>query len=128
LTGFSIFLATILSGEVGETRVGSYLQSLKAHFPGTVLADMLCLIRVNLELSLQGKGILIAREAGLRLPVGDEVRANLDEMRYLEKAVGATGLLAIRPLLKNSGRDPWHLYMLEQAGPTRPRGPRPGPS
>ena len=117
--GDTEFLATILQGEVGDTRVGSYLHSLKSRFPGPVVADMLCLIRVNLELSLQGKGILIAREAGLDLPIGSEVKANLEEMRYLEKAVGATGLLAIRPLLKNRSRDLWHLYMLDQTGASK---------
>ena len=112
------FLSTILSGEVGQTRVGSYLRSLKDRFPGTVVGDMLCLIRINLELSLRGKGILIAREAGLEVPVGEDVRANLEELKYLEKAIGATGLLAIRPLIKNSSRDLWHLYLLEKAGPS----------
>jgi RsiW-degrading membrane proteinase PrsW (M82 family) len=110
------FLTTILSGEVAQTRVGAYLQSLKSRFAGTVVADMLCLIRINLELSLRGKAILIAREAGLEMPVGDDVRANLEELRYLEKAIGATGLLAIRPMLKHTNRDLWHLYMLETAG------------
>jgi RsiW-degrading membrane proteinase PrsW (M82 family) len=110
------FLGTIISGEVEKTRVGEYLRSLTARFPGPVVADMLCLIRIHLELSLRGKGILIAREAGLALRVGEDVRANLEEMKYLEKAIGRTGLLAIRPLLKGSRQDLWHLYMLDQAG------------
>jgi RsiW-degrading membrane proteinase PrsW (M82 family) len=109
-------LDTIVSGEVGQTRVGAYLRSLKEHFPGTIVADMLCLIRINLELSFQGKGILIARDAGLDLPVGADVRANLEELRYLEKTIGPTGLLAIKPLLKKTSRDLWHIYMLERAG------------
>ena len=53
--------------------------------------------------------------------MGDDVRANIEEMRYLEKAIGRTGLLAIGPLLKGSRHDRWHLYMLEQAG-DRPGG------
>ena len=80
---------------------------------------MLCLLRIHLELSLRAKGMLIAREAGLDLPIGSEVKANLEELRYLEKAVGATGLLAIRPLLKNRSRDLWHLYMLDQTGASK---------
>jgi RsiW-degrading membrane proteinase PrsW (M82 family) len=115
-TGDLTFLGTILSGEVGTTRVGEFLHSLTGRFPGPVVADMLCLIRIHLELSLRGKGILIAREAGLDLPIGDDVRANIEEMKYLEKSIGRTGLLAIRPLLKGSHHDLWHLYMLEQAG------------
>jgi RsiW-degrading membrane proteinase PrsW (M82 family) len=114
-TGDLAFLETIVSGEVEQTRVGEYLRSLTTHFPGPVVADMLCLIRIHLELSLRGKGILIAREAGLALPVGEDVRANIGEMRYLEKAIGRTGLLAIRPLLKGSRHDRWHLQMLEEA-------------
>jgi RsiW-degrading membrane proteinase PrsW (M82 family) len=120
-TGDLDFLGTILSGEVGQTRVGEYLQSLRSRFPGPVVADMLCLIRINLELSLRGKGILIAREAGLALPIGEDVRANLEELKYLEKAIGRTGLLAIRPLLKASRHDLWHLYVLEQAGSSAER-------
>jgi hypothetical protein len=116
LEGDVQLLDSIVSGEVGPTRVGAYLRSLKEHFPGAVVADMLCLIRINLELSFQGKGILIARDAGLDLPIGADVRANLEELKYLEKTIGPTGLLAIRPLLKKSSRDLWHLYMLEQAG------------
>ena len=106
----------MLSEEAGPTRAGECHHSLTSRFPGTVVADMLCLIRINLELSLRGKGILIAREAGLQLPVADDVRANLEEMKYLENAIGRTGLLAIRPLLKRSRRDLWHLYLLEETG------------
>jgi RsiW-degrading membrane proteinase PrsW (M82 family) len=120
-TGDLAFLGTILTGEVAQTRVGEYLRSLTTRFPGPVVADMLCLIRIHLELSLRGKGILIAREAGLTLPVGEDVRANLEEMKYLEKAIGRTGLMAVRPLLKGSRHDLWHLYMLEEAG-DRPAG------
>ena len=35
------------------------------------------------------------------------------------RRLGPTGLLAIRPLLKSSRRDLWHLYMLAEAGPAR---------
>jgi RsiW-degrading membrane proteinase PrsW (M82 family) len=125
-TGDLDFLGTILLGEVGPTRVGEYLRSLTARFPAPVVADMLCLIRIDLELSLRGKGILIAREAGLHLPVGEDVRANLEELKYLEKAIGPTGLLAIRPLLKSSRHDRWHLYMLEEAGAGAADGRRAG--
>lgn len=112
----ALLLGTILSGQAGETRVGEYLRSLKVRFPAVVVADMLCLIRVHLELSLRGKGLLMAREAGFAPPVGADVRASLEELRYLEKAIGPTGLLAIRPLLKTSRRDIWQLFKLKEAG------------
>jgi hypothetical protein len=119
-TGDLELLSAIRSGEVSQSRAGEYLRSLTARFPGTVVADMLCLVRINLELSLRGKGLLIAREAGLDLPVAEDVRANLDEMKYLEKAIGRTGLMAVRPLLKSSRHDLWHFYILEEASTASP--------
>lgn len=77
-----------------------------------VVADLFCLLTIHLELSLRAKGMLIARAAGVEVPVDDSVRANLEEMKYLEKAVGPTGLLAILPLRQRSRRDLWQILML----------------
>jgi hypothetical protein len=73
---------------------------------------MLCLLRIHLELSLRAKGILIARAAGVEVPLDEEVRANFEEMRYLERSIGKTGRLAILPLRRTSGRDLWQLHVL----------------
>ncbi len=106
----------ILSGQALETRTGQYLQSLKARFPGEVLADMLCLVRIQAELAIRAKGLLLAREAGFEAPVGEDVRANLRELRYLERSIGRTGLLALKPLLRQGARDLWQVYFLEESG------------
>jgi RsiW-degrading membrane proteinase PrsW (M82 family) len=108
-------LDSILRGTVLSTRVGSYLESLKARFAGPVVADMLCLLRIHLELSIRAKGLVLAREVGLEPEVGDDVRANLKELRYLEHAIGRTGLVALRPILRRTSRDLWQVYMLERA-------------
>jgi protease PrsW len=108
-------LESILSGEVLKTRIGAYLQSLKAHFPGEAVADMLCLLRIHLELSIRAKGLLLAQESGLAMPVGEDARAKLKELRYLEGAIGRTGLLAVKPILRRSSRDLWQIYKLEEA-------------
>jgi RsiW-degrading membrane proteinase PrsW (M82 family) len=104
-------LELIESGEIAETPVGTYLASLN-RFPGPVVADMLCLLRIHLELSLRAKGILIARSAGVHLPVDDQVHANFEEMKYLERSIGKTGKIAIMPFIRTSARDLWELYML----------------
>ena len=110
-------IESIVSGQLLETRIGGYLQALSARFPGEVVADMLCLVRIQAELSIRAKGLLLAREAGLDAPVGDDVRANLAELRYLERSIGRTGLLALAPILRRSSRDAWQVYLLEEAGP-----------
>lgn len=107
-------LRMIASGEVARTRIGAYLQSLRSKFEGTIVADMLCLLRIHLELSIRAKGLLLAREAGLEVPVGDDVRDNLNELRYLEKSIGPTGLLALKPVQRRTHRDLWQIYMLER--------------
>ena len=105
-------LEDVHSGRIGDTPVGHYLESLKEHFPGELVADMLCLLQIHLELSVRAKGILMAREAGLPAEAGERVRANLEEMKYLEKSIGRTGKLALTPILNISSRDLWQLYML----------------
>ncbi len=106
-------LEQILSGEVVETRVGRYLHSLKQRFPGEVVADMLCMLQIHVELSARAKGLMIARAAGIDLPMDEHVLANLDELRFLEKSIGPTGRMAVQPCLRTSSRDLWHLYLLE---------------
>ena len=112
-------LQSIRTGEIALTRVGAYLRSLTARFPGSEVADMLCLLRIHLELSIRAKGLLLAREAGLTAEVGPDVRANLEELRYLEKAIGPTGLLAMKPIRRASSRDLWQLHVLADAGAAR---------
>jgi hypothetical protein len=106
-------LESIESGRVADTPVGAFLTSLK-RFPGPIVADMLCLLRIHLELSLRAKGILIARGAGVEVPVDDEVWANFAEMKYLERSIGRAGKVAILPFLRTSSRDLWQLHMLEK--------------
>jgi RsiW-degrading membrane proteinase PrsW (M82 family) len=107
-------LEQVLDGEIEGTRVGDYLESLRARFPGAVVADMLCLLRIHLELSLRAKGMLIARAAGIEIEPDESVRANLEEMRYLERAIGPTGRLAILPLRRTHSRDLWQILLLER--------------
>ncbi len=103
-------LEHILTGDVVETPVGHYLSQLRSRFPGAVVADMLCMLRVQLELSLRAKGMLMARSAGIELPPDPEVRENLTELHYLEKSIGTVGLMALKPLMTEKER--WERELL----------------
>ena len=107
-------LKLVLSQDFGQTRLGAYLEELRSRFPGPVVADMFCLMRVELELGIRAKGMLMAREAGLDLPMDEELVAGLAEVRYLEKAIGPTGLMALTPLQVSSDRDAWHKFLLRE--------------
>jgi RsiW-degrading membrane proteinase PrsW (M82 family) len=106
-------LEQINSGEFTESRIGRFLQDLKQMFPGTVVVDMLCYLRLYTELALRAKGVLMMRENGLDTPVGERTKAKFEEMRYLEKSIGKTGLLAMSPFLQMTRKDLWQLYVLE---------------
>lgn len=97
------------------TRFRTYLQELRARFPGDVVADMFCLLRIELELSIQAKAMLLAREAGMDVPTDADLEAALAERAALQRSIGRTGLLALKPLQVTSHRDMWHRHLLAQS-------------
>ncbi len=109
----AMLLEQINSGEFTESKIGKFLEDLKQKFPGTVVVDMLCYLRLYTELALRAKGVLMMRENGLDTPVGERTKAKFEEMRYLEKSIGKTGLLAMSPFLQMTRKDLWQLYVLE---------------
>ncbi len=115
-SGFDLdsdLLKAIRSGDFASSRPGRYLQSLREHFDGPVVADMLCYLSLYSELSLRAKGILMLRESGLPVPRDAETSGKVAELQYLRSAIGPTGQLAIAPLLHRSEQDLWQLELLD---------------
>ena len=52
------------------------------------------------------------RKAGLPVTIDDDIKDNLNELKYLEKSIGATGKLAAASIFKMNAKDLWQLYML----------------
>ena len=106
-------LEMLNSGAFAESPAGRYLQTLKQAFDGPIMADVLCYVRVFTELSLRAKGLLMMRENGFEAaPVDDETRSRLDELHYLERSIGATGLRALQPLLRIDRKELAQLNLL----------------
>ena len=106
---------TFASDALAYTKFGTFLQQLRRRFAGPVVVDMLCLLRVELELSIQAKAVLIARDAGVAMPVHPDALSAVEEIRYLRSSIGRTGLLALAPVHVTSHRDDWHRYLLTGA-------------
>jgi len=100
------------SGNFSESNAGQYLFALRERFPGEVVADLLCYLRLYVELALRAKGMLMMREHGIDVVISEDVREKLQEMRYLERSIGPTALRTLQPLMPMSRRDLWQLYML----------------
>ena len=98
-------LRLIESDAFGYTRFGTYLEELRERFPGPVVVDMFCLLRLELELAVQAKTLLIARKAGLDMTPHIDVAIGLEELHDLRSSIGPTGLMALAPLHVSSHRD-----------------------
>jgi RsiW-degrading membrane proteinase PrsW (M82 family) len=112
---------TFSSEALAYTKFGTYLRELRERFPGHVVADMLCLLRVELELSIQAKAVLLARDAGVSMPVHPDAHSAAAEIRHLRSSIGTTGLLALHPVQVSSHRDDWHRYLLVGSDTARQR-------
>lgn len=105
-------LALIHSGGLSDAPVGRYLADLKTRFHGPIVADLLCYLGLFTELALRAKGFAIMRENGFTPTLDDATRDKFTELRYLERSIGATGLLALHPLLPMRRRALSQLYSL----------------
>jgi RsiW-degrading membrane proteinase PrsW (M82 family) len=105
-------LESLTSGHFGDSPAGQYVASLRARFQGTVVADLLCYLRLHSELALRAKGILMMRESGFDASIDPATREKLAEMEFLSHSIGATGRLALMPLLHAGHRELWQLRML----------------
>ncbi len=106
-------LTMITTGGISATPIGRYLDSIQSKFPAEAVVDMLCYLRLHLELAIQAKGILLMRGSGFNVDRDPNVQAKFDEMMYLQKSIGKTGLLALSPFLRTSNRDLWQMHMLK---------------
>jgi hypothetical protein len=105
-------LNMIISGDVASSRIGNYLRQLQERFRPEVVVDLLCYLRLYLELAVQAKGIMLMRESGFEVPPDPEVEAKFIEMKYLERSIGKTGYRALTPFIHTGTREIWQLHML----------------
>jgi len=75
-------------------------------------ADTELLELINSGEFSSAKGLLMMRESGFMDKTGEETKAKLEELKFLESSIGTTGLLAIQPFMRMSQEDLWQFYML----------------
>jgi RsiW-degrading membrane proteinase PrsW (M82 family) len=107
-------LRSIGSGSFARTPLGGYLATLRERFPPETVADMFCLLRLQVELALQAKGLLLMRRGGFAPATPQGVKPRLAEMEYLRRSIGRTGLLALHPLLRRRSRFRWETHLLQE--------------
>jgi protease PrsW len=109
-------LEMILTGRTSVSRFGQYLHSIRDFFPPTVVIDLLCYLRIYLELAIHAKGLLLLRQYGMEQEIDPAIKEKFVEFKYLEKSIGKTGKLALGPFMRLDDRALWQLYMLGDTG------------
>jgi protease PrsW len=105
-------LEIINEGRMSDDPIGRYVNALKKQFAPDILVDMICYLRLRIELSISAKGLLMMREAGFKPELPEGTREKLAELKHLEKRIGPTGRLAIAPMLHQGPRDLWEIYRI----------------
>lgn len=106
-------LAIIYEGRISESRVGKYMEGLRLQFPGEVVVDMLCYLRLYIELSMKAKGTLLMQQAGFKVAPDPTLKPKFEELDYLKRSIGRTGLLALAPFIHTSSRDLWQIHFVK---------------
>ena len=106
-------LKLLMAGNISETRVGKYISTIQNSFQPLVVGDIICYLRIYLELSVKAKGLLILKDSGIELEPDTSTIAQFKELEYLETQIGKTGKLAIQPLLNLKDTDLWQLTLIK---------------
>lgn len=115
--GFSndiLLLKTIDGGTFRESNSGKYLYSLQEILPKEIVGDMLCYLKIHLELAIKAKSMLMLKETGYPVKIDLSTSEKFKELKYLEKNIGHAGLSALKPLLHCSDKDLWQIYFLKK--------------
>jgi hypothetical protein len=105
-------LEFLTSGTISQTKVGDYLTSLKKVIPGEKIVDMICYLRVYLELSICAKGLLLMQQHGYKLDLDEENKDKLEELKYLQESIGKTGERALAVIYRAEPKELWQIFLL----------------
>ena len=108
-------LKSLQGGRFKESITGKYLYSLQDVLPKEIVGDMLCFLRLHLELAVRAKALLILRETGYPVEIDPSIQDTFSEMKYLEKTIGRSGIAALKPLLHFTDKDLWQIYFLKKS-------------
>ena len=97
-------LQSIQAGQLGETKTGKFLLSVKDSFPPEVFFDIICFVQLYVELSVVAKSRVMMRESGLDLPLEPAQKelylSQYTEFTQLEKRLGKSARITIAPVVK----------------------------
>jgi hypothetical protein len=106
-------LKQIEHGELSGCEAGRFLLDMQKKLAGPVAQEMIDYFCLHTRLVLSAESILLAREQGVEVEIGEQIKQQLQEMHRLEKHIGRAALRALQPHLHFSAKDMWEIHMLE---------------
>jgi RsiW-degrading membrane proteinase PrsW (M82 family) len=113
-------LEQIQHGELSGCEAGRFLRDMKEKLAAPVAAEMIEYFCLHTELVLNAESILLAREQGIDVEIGTEIRDRLERMHALESHIGRAGLRTLRPYLQFTAKEMWEIHLLEHESHHRP--------
>jgi len=110
-------LRQIESDEFTNCEAGRFLLDLRTRVTGPVAEEMVSYFHLHTELVISAERLLLAREKGIEIRIGDKTIAKIEEMHSMEKHIGKVGLRMLRPHLHFSSTDLWGIHLLEDIAP-----------
>ena len=97
-------LHSIKEGQLGETKTGQFLISVKESFPPEIFFDIICYVQLHVALSVAAKSRFMMREMGMDLPIEEDKKqqyiSQYEEYMNLEKSLGKSARMTIAPVVK----------------------------
>ncbi|MGD2130372.1 MAG: PrsW family glutamic-type intramembrane protease [Lysobacterales bacterium] len=106
-------LKQIKHGEFSGCEAGRFLHDMKRKLAGPVADEMIQYFCLHTELVLSAETILLGREQGIEIEIGQEIQDKLRRMHELEQHIGRAGLRALRPHLQFTAKDMWEIHLIE---------------
>ena len=102
-------LRSIEGGHLLNTPTGAFLESVKELFPPNVYFDIICYVRLQIELSVAAKTRFMLHEVGMDEPLEANKKelymSQFVELGELEKNIGPSAKMTIAPIVKLSPAD-----------------------
>lgn len=102
-------LRSISDGQLLNTPTGVFLESIKESFAPNVYFDIICYVRLQIELSIAAKTRFMLHEVGMDEPMAADKKeltlSQFVELSELEKNIGPSAKMTIAPIVKLSPAD-----------------------
>lgn len=94
-------------GKIIETNIGKYINKIKARFDPYIVFDMLVLLKLNIELSMQFKVNMMLIKNEIEIPKDDEFSLKIADYHKLKKNIGKSAMNALNPIISRTNIDKW---------------------